>query len=499
MRKEEERNTLPLAKRNSMSIAKLAKQTALYGLSSIVGRVVSFLFLTPYLSYRFSEEPEQMGIQTELYAWAAFFNILLTYRMETAFLRFGAKEEERSSIFSTAQWSILGLVSFFLGMLALFSAPLAEFMGYSVWYIWLFVGILACDALAALVFAQLRLEERAGQFALVRLLNLALHLGGILFFLEFVPVFMPSYYAGNSAALSYVFGANLLASAATLLMLMPSALRLWKPLFDKALWLKLWRYSWPLLVASFAGIINEVLDRSLLRYFLPGSLEERLALIGIYGACYKLSVFMNLFTQAFNYAAEPFFFRHEQNKGKREVYAKVSLAFHLVACLAFLGVSLFMDIAQYFVAPVYRQGLGIVPILLLANLCLGLYYNVSIWYKLGEGKTRYALYISVFGAILTIAGNILLIPILGYHGSAWATLLCYASMLVASYYYGQKQFPIPYNVRKIALYLGFSLFAYALQQLLPLDALGRIVYAALVCLGFLLFVWKREARGLLAV
>ena len=413
-----------------------------------------------------------MGIQTELYSWAAFLLIPLTYRMETAMFRFGSKQEELMPAFRTAAISVLLSTIALGGLLVLLSGSIAHWLEYSDkqhYIVWIIL-IVALDALMAIPFALLRLQEKAMNFAGIKIINMLTYLGLVFFFVKAGPdlyvynKLFAQYWYNPFIGIGWVFIANLIANILTLGMLMPAYFRLFKnkekePFFDTVLWKKMVVYAGPLIVVGLAAVINEVLDRTLLKLLLTGDLDSRLAQVGIYGACYKIAIFMNLLTQAFNYAAEPFFFKHAAKDGSRQLYADVALVFSILGALVFLGIMLFMDIFQYFVAAPYREGLHIVPVLLIANLFLGLYYSVASWYKLAD-KTVMGIYISGAGAIITILGNLILIPLLGYAGAAWATLLCYAAMLLAAYYLGQKYYPVPYNYIKILSYLGTALFAY---------------------------------------
>jgi O-antigen/teichoic acid export membrane protein len=258
--------------------------------------------------------------------------------------------------------------------------------------------------------------------------------------------------------IEYVFIANLSASAITLLMLLPSYFRT-KFEFDKVLLRKTIIYILPLVLVGLAGIVNEVIDRVLQKWLLPHDDITNQAMIGIYGACYKLAMLLSLFTQAFNYAAEPFFFRNADRSDAKPIYAKVALYFTVVGALGFLGITLYLDIAKWFIGSDYWEGLVIVPILLLANLCLGVYYNFAIWYKLKD-KTMIGAYIASGGALITILLNIWWIPTIGYIGSAWATLICYASMAAASYWVGRKYYPVPYDIGRMLFYVGLAVLIY---------------------------------------
>lgn len=457
-------------------LKKLAGETALYGLSSIGARLLSFVFLTPYLTRTFSRS--EFGLQTELYAWAAFLMVLYSFRMETTFFRFGSKLGRRNDAFRTASTAVWGSTLIFTSLLLVFSEHIAAVLQYpdKGSYVRWFAIILAADALVAIPFARLRLEGRALRFASLKILNILLHLGSLLFFLELCPWLIAQGYTwaeaiyNPSIGIGYLFIANLTASLATALLLLPMYFKK-SGRFDREELRKMLRYAAPLAIAGFAGIINEVLDRNLLKWLLPGTLEERLAGLGVYSACYKIAIILNLFTQAFNYAAEPFFFKHSENKNSPKLYARVAEAYLVVGCFAFLVIVLYIDIVKYFVGVDFRAGLKVVPVLLLANLCLGMYYNLSVWYKLGD-RTVMGAYMALIGATITIVANLLLIPWLGYLGAAWATLVCYGSMMVISYFWGKKYYAIPYPLERLATYAAVAIGLYLIH--IPLrDWLGK--------------------------
>ena len=455
-------------------IKKLAKQTALYGLSSIATRVLAFVFLTPFLTYHFSKE--EMGIQTELYSWAAFLLIPFTYRMETALFRFGNKKEDLQSSFRTVSFSIIISTIIFTATLILLTPKIATFLEYEHlqhFIVWLIL-IVALDALVSIPFAKLRLEEKAMSFASIKIINMLSYLALVFFFVSVSPKLLENNLLGASLwynpdlGIGYVLIANLIANLITFLLLLKPYFGIFKKnegdlYFDFQLWKKMMQYAGPLIIVGLAGIINEVLDRSLLKFMLQGSLDERLAQVGIYGACYKIAIFMNLLTQAFNYAAEPFFFKNSSKNDSKQLYADVALLFTFLASIVFLGVMLFMNIFQYFVSAPFREGIHIVPILLMANLFLGLYYIVSTWYKLTD-KTKIGAVISIVGALATIIANIILIPIFGYTGAAWATLICYFVMLTLSYLSGKYLFPVPYSISRILFYIVLSLIIFIIHQ-----------------------------------
>ncbi|MEY4903053.1 MAG: hypothetical protein RLZZ292_868 [Bacteroidota bacterium] len=452
-------------------LKKLASETAIYGLSSIVGRLLNYI-LVPFYTRIFL--PSEYGVVSDLYAWAGFLMVVYLYRMETAFFRYGTDETERESAYSTTIFSIIGSTILFCGAMIFFAPSIAAWLQYAdkSIYVVYFALILGLDVLSEIPFARLRLEKRPMRFASIKMTNILVNIFANFFFLVACPyilkheswaAFQPfiTRFYNPAFGVGYVFLSNLIASAVTVLLLLPNIVSI-KGRFDFGLWKKMLRYSLPLVVVGFAGIINEVADRYLLKTQLPYSLQENLAQVGIYSGCYKLSILISLFTQAFRYAAEPFFFARAKDKNAPELYAKVSQYFTMVSAFAFLLIMLYMDIFQNFIGKSYRIGLGIVPILLLANICLGLYYNFSIWYRLKD-KTLWGAYIAIVGALVTIVCNYIWIPTLGYMGSAWATLVCYIFMMLATYIFGQKYYPIPYPVLKMFGYIGLVLGLYGVS------------------------------------
>ena len=439
-----------------------------------------------------------MGIQTELYSWAAFLLIPFTYRMETAMFRFGSRQEELMPAFRTAAISVV-LSTLALAVLLLLLTPklayLSEYQDKQQYIVWIIL-IVALDALMAIPFALLRLQEKALNFATIKIINMLSYLGLVFFFVKAGPdlyihkLLFAHYWYSPFIGIGWVFIANLIANLLTLVLLVPSYTRLFQnkeknKFFDIELWKKILRYAGPLIIVGLAAVINEVLDRTLLKLLLTGDLDSRLAQVGIYGACYKIAIFMNLLTQAFNYAAEPFFFKHAAKDGSRQLYADVALLFSIIGSLVFLGVMLFIDIFQYFVAAPYREGLHIVPVLLIANLFLGLYYSVASWYKLAD-KTVMGIYISGIGALVTIFGNLLLIPLLGYSGAAWATLICYAVMLFVAWYLGQKYYPVPYDYQKTIVYIASAIALYLIFTWVKI--ISKIGFWPGITLGFIFLI-----------
>lgn len=490
-------------------LKKLAGETAVYGLSSILGRVLNYLLVPMYTRVFATGE---YGIVSELYAWAGFLMVFFIVRMETAFFRFGTDSEKRQAAFTTSWWSVLTSSLLFAMLIVGFSSQIGAWFEYrpdQYSYIAMFGFILAFDTLAEIPLAKLRLEHKAFRFATVRLVGIGLSIALNLFFLLLCPwllkqgiatgfveaIYRPTFGVG------YVFLSNLIASGAVLLLLLPELKSVeWR--FDKKLWWTMFIYAAPLVLASLAGIVNEMLDRVLLRHLLPGTVSENLSQVGIYSASYKLAMLMSLFTQAFRYAAEPFFFANADHKDSKHLYGQVTKYFTIAGTLAFLTIMLYLDVFKYFIDQPYWEGLGVVPILLLANLFLGLYYNVSIWYKLTD-HTMLGGWIAVGGAIITISLNVYWIPRIGYMGSAWATLICYAAMTAACWWWGRKYYPVQYHWGRMLGYVVLALALYFGTEYL-VDSLGLHTPIAFTSRTLALFlwlvaVWKVERKELFAL
>ena len=500
-------------------LKKLAGQTVIYGLSSVVGRLLNYLLVPLYTRYFL---PEEYGIITELYAYVAFLVVILTYGIETAFFRYSHKVKNKKTVYSTALISLLITSILFVFIMFSSATPIANWLQYpnNTDYVQFFALIIGLDAVSAISFAKLREQNNATRFALIRLVNIFINIGLNLFFIIYCPYalekglpsadFVNSIYS-EAYGVGYIFIANLIASSVTFLMLLPEMIKsVW--IFDKSIWRKMMIYALPLLIAGLAGITNETIDRILLKkidhpitiykdystklqkdivegerhttiddkliydeikqfgnkfnqlseitkdYVINKSKEKEL---GLYGAFYKLSILIILFIQTFRFAAEPFFFAQEKDKNAKKNYADVMKYFVIITSVIFLGVSMFYDFIILFLGENYHneRGFMVVSILLAANLFLGIYYNLSIWYKLSE-KTKYGAYLSIFGAIITLCLNFILIPKIGFVGSAWATLICYFSMMVSSYFLGKKHYKIPYPLKRIFFYLGLVCVLY---------------------------------------
>lgn len=462
-------------------VKKLAGETALYGLSSIVGRMLNF-FLTFIYARVFTTA--ENGVLNELYAYVGFLIVVFSYRMESAYFRYGTPAEDREKTYATGLISLIGTTLLITTAFLLFAQPIADLLYYSnhVEYVRWFALILAFDCLSELPFARLRLEQRPRRFVAGKLLNIGVNIFLVVFWLVFCPwaaqqdmnwvhwVWSPSW------GVNAVFMANLVASVATMVFLLPQLKGL-KTGFNATLWLKMMGYAAPLIIVQFAGIVNQMLDRTMLKWLLPGSPDDNLSQVGIYGNNYKLAMLITIFTQAYRYAAEPFFFRHAGDKNAPQVQADATKWFTIAATTGMLGVLLFLDLVKYFLGELYFSGLKVVPILLMANVLLGVYYNLSVWYRLKD-KTMLGAWISIGGAGLTIVLNILLVPRIGYVGAAWAALATYAFMCFATWFTSLKYYPVPYPFARMAFYpaVSFGLWALSLwlEPVLPLMAIWTV-------------------------
>ena len=489
-------------------LKKLVKQTAIYGLSSIIGRLINY-FLVPLYTRVFL--PSEYGIVTELYAYASFLMILCTFGMETTFFRFSESDHEKDTVYSTALVFVVTLNLAFIAAGILGSPFVTGRLHYGnhTEYIVYFVMIVGLDAIVSIPFARLRQQQKALKFAVVRLVNILINIFCNFFFLLLCPYLLrhgyhlPRTLYHPSAGVGYVFLSNMIASALTLLILYADVVRV-KLNFDRRLFKEMLCYALPLLLAGLSGMVNETLDRILLRYLIvvPAGVANPAAYvmtqIGIYGANYKVAILMTLFIQTFRYAAEPFFFAHAKEHDSREIYSQVMTYFILFGLAIFLGVMLNIDVIKHFIGAKFYPGIGIVPILLLANLFLGVIFNLSIWYKLNN-RTKYGAYITFFGAVVTIASNLVLIPRMGYAGAAWATLICYFLMMLLSYFWGQKYFHVDYEVSKILGYFVFALALFSLGKAWPFHGRWPIFAAnfALYAIFLGIVVYKENLLRLL--
>jgi O-antigen/teichoic acid export membrane protein len=489
------------------ALRKLAGQTAIYGLSSIVARFLNFL-LVPLYTSKFVFEPSEYGVITALYSWTALLNVVLTFGMETTFFRFAVKDHVKDNpdggrvLYATATWGLFLPALAFMLLGGLFSAHLANGLhfGDHASAVLLLVMIIGIDAITTVPMARLRQQGRPWKYAAINMLSVGVNVGLSVFFFLYC---MKQYNMGQSNALidavydpsfgvGYVFAINLASTVVKLLVLLPSWPS-WKPM-DKDLLRAMFTFGAPLMIAGLAGMVNETADRVILKYLLPADVAD--SEIGIYGACYKLAVLITLFIQAFRMGAEPFFFSHAKEKNSRETFARIMNIFVAVCMSAFLVVMLFLDLFKWFIPnPAYHEGLRVVPILMLANVFLGIYYNQSVWYKLTD-RPRVGSVISIIGAIITIVLLFALIPSLGYMGAAWATLICYFSMAAISYVWGQRHYPIPYNVSRVLLYMAGAVVLWWGCEQVVLEGVGKYAMRTVALLIFLGLAWRSEKDAL---
>ncbi len=489
-------------------LKKLAGQTAIYGVSSIVGRLLNWL-LTPFYTGVF--EPGEYGQITVLYGYSAFLLVIYTYGLETTFFRFSTKSSSQGhNTYGQVMTMILLTTLLFTGVLWVFAPQIAAFIGYPEhpsWVKW-FAAIIAIDAVMSIPFAKLRLENRPIKFATIKVLIILVTIALNVFFLVVAPMSVAgegftflsssiSVWYDASLGIEYIFIANFLGSFLVVPLLAKELLAI-KWAFEGAMAKQILMYSLPVALMGLAGIVNETFGRLMIKYLLPegfyGNVGADYA-TGIYGACFKLSVFMNLGIQAFKYAAEPFFFSSAGNKNSPEVFSKVMKWFVIFGSVVFLGISVNLNwLGLLLRQSEYREALFIVPFLLMGYLFLGVYYNLSVWYKLTD-QTYYGAYIAIVGGVITIVGNIILIPLLGYLGSAIVTTFTFLVMAVISYYLGEKHYPIPYKVANALTYLLLSSFlVWALSSVNFSSLTFELFVGNATVLCFMAFVLIKE-RG----
>ena len=397
-----------------------------------------------------------------------FFNVILAYGMETAFFRFYNNEKDKKAVIETITVSIFWTSILFLFSALLFRYTLAEKSGIDVQYIVYTIWILVLDALVIVPFSKLRVYQKPMVYAIIKIGNVIVNLSLSVFFLLFLPKIAQANPSGLLGSLyqenyqiGYIFVANIIASLLTFIVLSPNYFHLtWH--FDFNLWKKMTRYGLPIMIAGIAFAINEQFDKILLGKLLPANIAD--AEVGVYSACYKLGLFMVLYRTAYTLGIEPFFFSHSSNENAPQTYAVITKYFVIFGSFILLSVIVFADILKYFMIrdSSYWEAMKVVPLIILANFFLGIYTNLSVWYKLID-KTYIGAYISIIGAIITLGLNFLLIPTMSYYGSAIATISAYGTMMFISYYFGNKYYPIPYDIKKIGSYLGISIVFSALS------------------------------------
>lgn len=476
---------------------KLAGETAVYGLSSIVGRFLNFLLIPIYTR---KLDPEEFGVYTEMYTYVTFLLPLFTYGMETAFFRFYNNENNKVKVYNSIFSTLLISTSFLIFGGMFFNQNIASALGYGN-YTFLISGILfitVFDILSTIPFAKLRSENKAFKFAGIKIFGILLNIVLNLFFILLCPIlakgdgslaiFIQSFYRSDFGV-GYILISNLIPSGLIFLWLLIDSFPL-KFTIDTELMRKVWPFALPMLLIGLAGTVNETIDRLMLKYMLPAN--ESLYQLGIYSACYRISMFMTILIQAYRFAAEPFFFDQASKADSKQTYARLMNYFVALTSVIFLLITLFQDIFIQFIGKEFHAGKDVIPILLMANLMLGIYFNLSVWYKIST-KTIYGSIVSGIGAFLTIILNLALIPVLGYMGSAWTTLLVYTTMVVLSYYFGKKHFPIPYDLKTVSTYLGLALLLFFVFKFTePQWLVLKYSYASVLLFGYSFYVVKKE-------
>jgi O-antigen/teichoic acid export membrane protein len=480
-------------------IKKLAGQTVIYGLSTMLGRFLNYLLVYVHTQ---ALQPYLYGKLTYFYSNTAIFLVLLTFGLETGFFRFASKKEENySKTLGTTFYSVLFTSTIFIITSILLKD---KWQGYfqinNFRMVGYFIAIISLDVISAIPFAKLRIDERPIKFMVIKLTGIGINIGLNLFYL----VLCRHYFIEGSEnilariynpelALDYVLIANLIGSGITFLLLMPEIFAV-KPQFDFDLLKRMLKFSFPILLIGLAGMLNDQIDKILIPKLINN--PHPMAQLGIYGANFKLSVLMVLFIQMFRYAAEPFFFKNAEDKNAKKLYADVMNYFIIFGLIIFLGVMFYIDILKYFIDVEYREGLYVVPILLIAKLIFGIVFSLSIWYKVTD-KTQYGILVAGVGAIITILLNVILLPKIGYIGSAYASLASYSTMLVISYMLSIKHYLIPYNFKKIGFYFITAFAIYGFAKYLDIDN-NMLKYSVhtLLIIGFIAIAYYNEIKNI---
>ena len=489
------------------SLKKLAGQTAWYGLSNIGARFLNYI-LTPIVTYLLHTKSQQAdyGDYSVLMAAIPFVNVLFTYGMETAYFRFSVSETDRKNLFQTTFTSLLISTILLSAIFIFFRRDLDQFLGIDghTEYITWAVLIIALDTITTIPFARLRQEERPRKYAFTKVAGIFVNIVLTLFFLYYSPSYVAAHPSSGYAQWYRQYNNTGFLLLAILIQNIITLALLWKEWgifrfgFDSALWKRIMVYSYPMIIVGLGGMVNETVDRIMLRKLLPVSTEAAKVAVSIYSSNYKLAIFITLFIQAFKMSAEPFFFSQSADKNAPRTYARVMKWFVITLCIAFLFTSLYLDVWKYMEGSTYRGGLGVVPILLAANLALGIYYNLSVWYKITD-RMYLGMVITLIGAAITLILNFAFIPTYGMYACAWATLAAYGSMMVISYFMGQRYFPVPYNPKKLLAYITVMLLLFFAQKgvMLFTDMLAiRLLTGTGLLFCFLMLVAKAEKNEL---
>ncbi|NBC84436.1 MAG: oligosaccharide flippase family protein [Bacteroidetes bacterium] len=473
------------------TIKKIAGQTVIYGLGTILPRVLNFVVLTPYYTRRLTNF--EYGIFTDFYAYAAVLLILLLYGMETGFFRFAERHDKPDTVFSSVFTSVFTTSSLFFVVVFLFRDNIANGLQYPEFnqFVVLLAGIMSIDTISAILMAKLRYEDKPIRFSIINIFNVLITIGLVVFLLDIAPdlkIFEGLYKRIDNRAI-LVFYANLIASLLKLVMLLPGIWRI-RFRFDPKLLKTILAYSWPLLVSGLAGSLNEALDRIIYKFMIPDK-ETALVELGIYGANFKLAMLIVLFNQMFRYAAEPFFFNIYKNRDAKQKYALVMEYFVMFTLLMFLVITMYKNIFKFFIGADFRDGLHIVPVVVFANVLLGILFNLNFWFKL-SGKTVYAILIMGTGALCTFAINILFIEKYRYVACAYGHLVSNGVMVVMSYWLGRKHYPIPYNIKKLLFYIFLALVLYIVYRYISENMLNTNIIAGICVSTYLTIVIFKE-------
>ena len=481
-------------------IKSLMKDTAIYGMSSIIGRFLNWC-LVPLYTIMFPVA--EYGVVTYVYSVVALALIILTYGLETGFFRFANHDDYRDpmEVYSTGLISLAVSSTLFIVAVALFLSPVSVWMeceGHPS-YVMMMAVCVGVDAFTALPFSYLRFRKRPMRFAMLRLVNIGVNIALNLFFILLCPWLMKhapgtvDWFYDPGFGIGYIFLANLVSTLLTLLMLWPELHGfVWR--FNRKLWTRMLGYSAPLLVLGVAGIMNQTIDK-ILYPSLVSDPSQAMEGLGIYGANYKIAIVMVMFIQAFRFAYEPFIFAQSRERGENrlQAYRDAMKYFVVFALVIFLGVMYYIDIIKYFISPKYFAGLKVVPVIMLAELFFGIFFNLSLWYKLTD-KTVWGMYFSLIGLAVTIGMNAVLVPRMGYMGCAWAALCCYTTMMVLSYFIGRSKYPIGYETGRILQYFVIAGLFYAVGYygLETLSEWLRLSLRTLLLAGFVAVVLRRE-------
>ncbi len=482
----------------------LLKETAIYGLSSIVGRFLNYL-LVPLYTAKMSVESGNYGVVTNIYAWTAVLLVFLTFGFETTFFRFASKEKaDVPKVFSMSMQVIGVLCGVFLLAVLYFLTPVAEALGYGKHpeFIGMMAVVVSLDALQAIPFGLLRLQKKAIKFASLKLFNIFTNIALNLFVFVALPYlhskspdFWNSLYLPDNQAF-YVFFINLICTASITFFLIPE-LRIYRPTGDKALLRSMLKYSWPLLLLGIAGVLNLHADKIIYTWLVPG--DRGIQELSVYGAAVKIAAIMAMLMQAFRYAYEPFVFSNSQEKGSKELYAKAMKYFIIMSMLAFLVVVFYMDILKYIINSNYWGGLKVVPIVMAAEIFMGIYFNLSFWYKLND-ETYWGAIFSFIGCALLFAVNIIFVPKYGYMASAWASFTGYFAAMTLSYFIGQKRNPINYDLKSIFQFTLLFIVLYKASTIIPTEnSIVKMLCNTGLLIIFLLFTFntiKKEIKSL---